>query len=79
MYWELVLVFQYWVDCWEDYNRSEAVEIILTGKLAVRVLALVIPALGVHIIDHPYGEQVKLRDMDAKLYAAEQEQRCRHP
>ena len=49
----------------------KSVKILLDSKC--RIIAPVIPALGVHIIDQSDGQKFQIRYRKPKLYAPEQE------
>lgn len=56
---------------------SESVKVLLDSDFLI-AFVLVIPALSVHIIDHPDGDQIEVTQRQPQLYAAEQEQRRGH-
>ena len=64
-------------DCFQVGFLLKAVHILLCRQRRI-ALILVVPALCVHIVHHPDGQQVQVADGEADLYAAEQEQRRGH-
>ena len=76
MYCCCVLVFQYWVDWWEDYNRLEPVEIFLRRQS--RVFAVIVQLFRENVVDHAHCQQVEVPEGQPDLQTAEQEQRRGH-
>ena len=57
---------------------SEPIHIFL--RCHHRILMLIIPALHIHIVHHPYGQQIQVPDGQPQLHTPQKEQgRCHFP
>ena len=71
------MFLQYNKKCPLSQCNLKTIHISLRCKRGVALIA-VIPALDVHVIDHPDAEEIQVLHTDPQLYTPQEEERRRH-